>query len=887
VSALRVILHRLRGAMRQRQLDDQLHDEIRGHLDMAADELVRQGLSREDAVLAARRRFGGVDQIREQCRETRGLPSVESFVRDVAYTIRLLKRTPGFAAIAVATLAIGIGATTAMFTLLNRALLQPLPVVEPGRLVSLNNSGESGMFPTFSHPTYRDIRDRTTVFAGLVGYRFAQLSVSHGGINERLWGFLVTGNYFEVLGVRARIGRTLVPADEEAAGGHPVTVVSYRFWQQRLGGRVDAIGRPLLVNGRSYTIVGVAPQGFFGTDVVAAPDLWFPLSMQPQIENAPSWLENRRAENLFVIGRLQDGVTLAQASAALAAAARRLAEEHPDVEGDTRFTLLRPGLMGSAMRTPVIGFASLLLAIAALVLLLACTNLANLLLARGADRRRELAVRASLGAGRGALVRQLLIETVLLAAAAGTAGLLLALWLTRLAGAIQLPIDIPVSVNLPLDWRVLLFNVLLALAAGFAFGLLPALQATRGNLFGALKEGAPSGHRHDRGWKKALIVVQVAVSLVLLVGGGLMLRALQRAGAIPLGFTPEGAAEVSIDLRLQGYSAGAGRAFQRELLERVRALPGVRDAALADMIPVDLHFSRTRVYPDTGVPRREGRAPVAMFNRVTAGYFEAMGTRLLEGRAFTEFDAEGSAPVAVINRAAARRLWPGERAIGRRLRLRGEDAPLIEVVGIAEDGKYAGLNETGMPMVYLPLLQSYSGSTTVVLRVAGHLPDAIARVQGEIRALDPAIPIASARTLEERLAVPLLPARVTAWILGVFGALSLLLAAVGLYGVMSYMVSTRTHEFGVRMAMGARAVDLLALVLKQGLALTAVGVGAGAAAAALLTRAMRALLFGVSPTDVPTYAAVIATLAAVSLLACLIPARRATRMDPLGALRMD
>ena len=885
MSRFHTLLSRIRGTLLGARMDDDFDDEIEAHLEMQAEEFVRHGMSPADARLAARRRFGGVDQIKEQYRDQRGIPALESLVRDVGYSVRLLRRTPGFAVTAIVTLAIGIGSTTAMFTLLNRALLQPLPVNRPDRLVALNNFSESGAFPTFSYPTYRDLRARSEAFAGLVGYRFAPLSVSHDGVNERIWGYLVTGNYFDVLGVPAHIGRALQPSDDERAGAHPVTVVSYRFWQQRLGGAAAALGRSILVNGRSYTVVGVAPRGFFGTEVVAAPDLWFPMAMQPQIENAPSWLERRDVENVFVIGRLAPHVTSEQATAIMAGATRRLAEEYPDVEGNTRVALSRPGLIGTAMRAPVLGFAGLLLLLAALVLLLACVNLANLLLARGADRRREIAVRLSIGAGRWSLVRQLLTESVLLSVAAGALGLVLAVWLVGLATAIRLPIDLPVAVTLPIDWRVLLFNVLLSLATGALFGLMPALQTTRGDLVPALKDGVPSAHRHDRTWKKALIVVQVAVSVVLLVGGGLVLRGLGRAYEIPLGFVPQRAAEVSFDLRLQGYATAAGREFQRELLTRVRAVPGVRHAALADMIPVDLHFTRTRVYADTGAPRRETRAPVTMFSRVTPGYFQTMATRLEEGREFTAFDVEGSAPVAIVNRTAARRLWPGERAIGRRLRLGSADAPALEVVGIVEDGKYAGLNENPQLIVHRPLFQSYSGSTTVIVRADGALPGIIAVVRRAVGTLDPAIPIASARTLEDRLAVPLLPARVTAWVLASFGALALVLAAVGLYGVMSYMVASRTHEIGVRMAMGARRVDVLTLVLRQGLTLAAIGLAAGLVGAVALTPLMRALLFGVSSTDGFTYGTVFVVLALVAMVACFVPARRATRMDPVFALR--
>ncbi len=883
--SVRSLLHRVRATWSRHRLDEELDDEIRGHLEMQADEYVRQGMTREEACLAARRRFGGVDQIKEAYRDQRGWPAIDVWMRDLRFSARLLGRSPVFAFIAIATLAIGIGASTAVFTLLNRAMLQPLPVRDPGRLVSLNNAARNRVFPSFSYPAYRDLRDRNTVFADIVGYRFAPISVSHDGVNERLWGFIVTGNYFDMLGVRAAVGRTISPADDRMRGAHPVTVVSYKFWQQRLGGSADVLDRAVRVNGRSYTIVGVAPQGFFGTEVVSAPDLWFPMAMQPQLEPGSDALDDRRIENVIVLARLKPGVSGEQAGAAMEAAAAQLEREHPEINEGKRITLTRPGLFGSMMRGPVLGFTSLLLLISGLVLLLACTNLANLLLARAADRRREIAVRLSLGAGRLALVRQLLTESLLLSMAAGAIGLVLAFWMVRALTTIKLPVDLPLALDLPIDLRVLTFNVVLSLATGVLFGLLPALQATKADLVAALKGAGPAGHPHDSRWKKGLIVVQVAVSLVLLVAGGLMVRALAHAHAIPLGFTPERALEVSFDLRLQGYSPAQGREFQHTLLERVRTLPGVQHAAIADMLPVDLHFSRSRVYAEGAAPETSGRAPVAFTGRITPGYFKAMNTRLEEGRDFNAFDDAGAPEVAIVNRALVRRLWPGESGLGRRLRLGGADRPVLEIVGIAQDGKYASFNEEPQPFVYRPIRQAYVGSTSVVVRAQGDTADLIGRVQREVRAMDPALPIGSARTLVERLALPLFPARVAAWLLGSFGVLALGLAAVGLYGVMSYMVSSRTHEIGVRMAMGARGVDVLALVLRQGLGLTVVGLALGVAGALLLTPFMRALLYGVSSRDALTYVSVVAMLAAVALVACLMPAQRATRMDPVFALR--
>jgi macrolide transport system ATP-binding/permease protein len=884
MSELRAFTWRLFSTLRRRQQDDDLDEEIRSHLDMQIEEHVRRGMTPGEARAAALRQFGRIEHMKEDYRDLRSLPFVDSLVRDVRYSLRLLRRAPGFAAIAILTLAVGIGSTTAVFSIVNRALLAPLPIERPEQIVSVNHLGAG--FPTFSYPHYLDLRDRSRVFAALMAYRFTPLSVRAEGVNERLWGYMVSGNYFEALGVGTAIGRPITTVDDGERGAHPVVVISYRFWQQRFGGDAAAIGRGVLVNGRTYTVVGVAPRGFYGTEVAAAPDLWFPMAMQAALELGNSWLDDRRVDNLFIMGRLRPDVTRARAAAELEGVAAGIAREHPDVTEGRRVSMSPPGLFGSAMRAPVIGFTTLLLVIAALVLLVACSNLANLLLARAIDRRREIAVRLSLGAGRLPLVRQLLIESLMLSAAAGALGLLLAVWLTRAVVGIRIPIDIPFGFDLPLDGRVLAFNLALSLVTAVAFGLLPALQATKANLIGVLKDATATTEWRGVSWRNALIVVQVALSLVLLTGAGLMWRALSQANDMPLGFNIDRAVEVSFDLRLQGYSPGQGREMQQRFVEQVRTLPGITDAALADVIPIDLHYSRARVYAEGTPVERDAKAPASYFSSVSPGYFRTMRTRLVEGRDFTDLDTPDSTRVAIVNRAFARTLWPGGTAIGRRFRMGDRpDAALAEVVGIVEDGKYGSFGDESRPAFFRPLQQAYSGSITVVARTTADVGATIGLVRGAVRELDPNMPIASARTLEERLAVPLLPARVTAWALGIFGMLALVLAAVGLYGVMSYSVSSRTREIGVRMALGAQHGDLLRMVIGEGSRLIVIGIVAGGAVALLVTRLMRALLFGVSPTDPTTYAVVAAAMFGVALIACWIPARRALRTNPLEALR--
>jgi predicted permease len=807
-------------------------------------------------------------------------------LQDLRYGVRMLLKKKGFTVIAVVSLALGTGANTAIFSLVNTVLLRPIPVKNSHRLVALNNMSENHLFPSFSYPNYKDFRDRNESFSGLIGYRFTPLSLSHDGINERVWGYEVTGNYFDSLGVGASLGRVISTEDDVTPGSHPLAVMSYKCWQQRFGRDPNIIGKGVIVNGRNYTIIGVAPDGFYGTEVVAAPDLFFPIAMQEQLDLGNNWLNNRGADNIFVQGILKPGVSMTQAQAGLNTIAAQLEQEFPDLNEGKKVVLSPPGLIGVALRGPVLGFAGMLMAVVGLVLLLACTNLANLLMARATERRREIAVRLALGASRFRVVRQLLNESLLLALAGGALGLLPASWLASLASAFKLPLNVPLAFEINIDYRVYIFTFLLSLATGLLFGLLPALQATKTDLVPALKEEASFGG-HSRSWlKSSLIVAQVALSLILLVGGGLMIRALSQAQSINLGFDPQKAIEVAFDLRLQGYESGQAKEFQKRLLERVRSLPGVQSAGIADMVPVDLHFSRTSVFAEGRPLERSARVPIAMTNRVTPGYFEAMSTRLIQGRDFTEQDNEKAPRIAIVNETFARQFFPSQDPIGRRFSLGKPEAPRIEIIGVVQDGKYAGLSEDPKPFVSRPVWQSEAGSTSLIVRSEGDPQLLKGPVAGEVLQLDSHIPISNS-TLVEKLSLPLLPARIAAAILGGFGLLALVLAAIGIYGVISYAVSTRTYEIGVRMALGAQGTDVLTLVLGQGMRLVLIGVGIGLSTALVLTRMLKSILFGVSPTDPVTFALASAVLAMVALVACYVPARRATKVDPMVALRHE
>jgi len=806
---------------------------------------------------------------------------------ELRYAFRMLVKNRSFTVIAIITLAIGIGANTAIFSLVNTALLRPLPIENPDQLVSLSYSGGGRIFSTFSHPNYRDIRDRNDVFSDLIAYRFAPLSLSHDGINERLWSYLVSGNYFEALGVQAVIGRTISVDDDRSPGAHPVAVLSYACWRKRFGSAPDIIGRTLLANGQSYTIIGVAEKGFEGTEIVASPEIWFPMAMQARIEVGDEWLEERGVENLFLQGRLKPGIGLERARASLDSISLQLENEFPEVNEGKRITLTPPGLMGGMMRGSIVGFSAGLMLVVGLVLLLACINLANLLLARATERRREIAVRLALGATRFQIVRQLLTETTLLALIGGGLGVLLAWWMVGLAAGWKPPIDVPVNFGLDIDYRVLIFAFLVSLGTGILFGLLPALQATKTDLIQALKDDPPAGGL-SRSWlKNGLIVFQVALSLLLLIGGGLMIRGLQRAQTLDLGFNPLNVVEASFDLRLQGYDEARGSEFQKALLEGIRAIPGVEAAGLASMVPVDLHFGSTRIFIEGQAIERPANAPRALSSRISTGYFSTMQTRLLRGRDFTEQDIEGAVEVAIVNQIFANRFWPGENPIGKRFSLGSPDAPKLEVIGIAQNGKYAGLNEDPKPFVYRNIRQSYTGSINLLVRAGTEPQRLIAAVRSELHRLDPNLPLAGARTMTEHMSFPLLPARVAATLFGSFGIIALALAVIGLYGVMSYSVSKRTREIGIRMAMGARSADVQKMIIVQGMTLTIVGVMIGLLLAFGMTRLMKSLLFGISATDPMTFISIVLLLALAALLACWLPARRAAATDPMIALRCE
>jgi predicted permease len=805
---------------------------------------------------------------------------IDNVTQNLRIAVRRLARTPVFTAVTIATLALAIGANTTTFSALNQFLLRPLPVERPKELVFLDQ-GTRGV--SQSYPDYLDFRDRNRSLSGLIGYRIAPVALSQAGRNAHLWGYEVTGNYFEMLGAQAAIGRTLTPDDDRRGSPRAVTVLSYGAWQRRFGGDPNITGKTVKLNGLDYTIIGIAPKGFFGTEILIAPEFWVPMAMEPQIEPDDNWLDSRGNRNMWVLGRLKPGVTARQAESDLNAIAADLSHAHREDEG-MRIQLSAPGLVGSFLRGPILGFASVLVAVAGLVLLIACVNIAGMLLARATVRRKEISICLAIGASRGKLIGQLLTESLLLSVVGAAAGVLLAKWILGIIGAIRMPIDVPMATALPLDWRVLLFTLGACVLTTLLFGLAPAIQAVRVDLLPALKNQLPERFRRVQ-VRDLLVGAQVALSLVLLVGTVLVVRSLQNALTLDVGFNPRHAVAVTFDVGLNGYSQDRGKAFERRLMDQLAALPGLESVAMCNWLPLGLSQSNTSVYGEGQPVPKVSDAARAFYYSVSPGYFHTLQTRLIAGRDFDQHDVTGSTRVAIVNEAFVRRVFPGENGLGKRFRQGPKDAPWIQIVGIAQDGKYQSLNDTSELALFWPRAQRYDSAMTVVARSSLPPEDALKRIQQTINVLDSTLPFFQADSLEDHMSLPLLPARIGAAMLGAFGVLAIVLAATGVYGMLAYAVSRRSREIGIRVAIGASSAQILSLVLRRAVLMVSVASAAGALLTLALGRFFSPVLYGISPRDPATYALALSLMAAVGVVACYVPARRALRIDPAVALR--
>ena len=816
---------------------------------------------------------------------------MDSLIKDIRYAIRGLMKRPGFVAIAVITLALGIGANTAIFSLVNTVLLRSLPVERANEIVSVALRGKDDSMSAFSYPNYKDFRDHNDVLSGLLVYRFVPLSLSRGGNNERIWGYEVSGNYFDVLKVKAIHGRTFLPEEDQTKLSHPVIIVGYDCWQRRFGADPSLVGKDVLINDHQFKVIGITPQGFKGTELVYSPEMWVPAAMMEWVEPGATWLDNRNSKNFFAIGRLKNGVDSRQAEASLNLFAQQLAKEYPDSNEGQTVKIVPPGFILPDLRGAVVNFTWVLMAAVGLVLLVTCTNLAGLMLARATDRRKEIAIRLAMGANRLRLIRQLLTESILLSFAGGAVGVLLALWIVKVLLALKPPIDFPLALDINIDWRVLLFSLAVSVAAGVIFGFAPALQATRPNLVGALKDTAAQGGAVKTKLRSVLVVAQISISLVVLIAAGLVVRTLQQLQTMNPGFEIPKALTMSFDLGLQGYDEARGEQFYRQLKERLQALPGVEHAAVTSYIPLSLNYNSNNIFVEGHPPERGENVPVAMTASAGPDYFKTMGTPILEGREFSDADLPKSEPVAVVNEYFVRRLMPElsspAAAVGKRFSFRSAGGPFTRIVGVAKGGKYFNIAEEPRPFVWTPLAQDYNSSGILVVRTNGNPEAMFGAVRGQVQSLDPNLPLFDVKTFTEHMRFALFPAKVAATVLGVFGLVALMLAAIGVYGITSYAVAQRTHEIGVRLALGAQLSDVLKLVLVHGLKLTIIGAALGLFGAFLATRAITSVLYGVSATDPLTFGLVSVLLIGVALVASYVPARRATKVEPLIALRNE
>ena len=812
-----------------------------------------------------------------------------TLAQDLRFAARSLRRKPAFAALTILTLALGIGLNTAVFSAVEALLLRPLPGVRASEeLVQIYRSyGSDIPFGSSSIPHYQDVRERTTdVFAGVADWSFQRVNVAAGDRPEQVMVQMVSANFFSVLGVSAARGRTFLPEEDTKPGAHPVAVVSHAAWQGMLGGDPGIVGRTIMMNGHTYTVVGVAPPEFKGPLPLVTPAMWLPLMQVDQVMPGGAYRLTSRGNNFTnVIARLKPGVTYEQARDRVNAVYAELKAQHPDVYRDSENRMIRQSESGihPQFRSAQVGLSTVVMGVVAMLLLIACVNVANLFLARARDRWREMAVRLAIGADRGRLVRQLLTESMVVALAAGAVGLLVAWWVIGVLNRVSLPMDVDFQADLRLSAPVLLFTLAVATVTGIVFGLAPALQATNPALIPALKGESPAGGGRAR-MSRSLVVAQMALSLVLLVSAGLFLRSLKAATTIDVGFDPSNVLTAAMDPGLNGYSRARSEEFFRRLEERVRALPGVVAVGYAENIPLGLGDQQSGVEVPGYVKAPNENLSVD-YNIVTPGYFEAMKIPVRRGRGFTAQDDSSAKPFAlVVNEQFAKRFWKDADPLGRTVTVNGREHT---VVGVVPTGKYRSLGEGPRSYMYQVLPQAFQAQMAIHIRTQGDPALLAPALRREVAALDPDLPLVDVKTMTNHLGITLLPARLAGSVLGAFGVLGLILAAVGVYGVMSYSVAQRTREIGIRMAVGAAQGQVVRLVMRQGMRLVVIGAAVGLAGALGAAKLVSGLLYGSGAYDAVTFAAVPAVLLGVALLAIWIPARRAAAVDPMVALRSE
>ena len=876
----------IRALFGKKRVEQEMDEELRGYLDAAVKDKVRSGMSYEQALRAARVEMGSIEAVKEEIRGAGWESSVESLWQDLRYGLRQLKRDPGFTAVVVLTLALGIGANSAVFSILNGLFLRALPVPEPERVVTFSDTN-------FSWGDYVAYRDQAKSFASLsTSYVFPfTANLNSPRPPQHIYGGLVTGNFLTTLGIKPALGRGFLPDEDQIPSPRPVIILSCRFWRTRLGGDSKILGKAIRLNNASYTVVGVMPSDLRTVDIGIAPDIWAPMATLPQLDipEAHAHPFTSGEQGFWIFGRLKRGVSRQEALAEVNVINDRLRQAAGKKE--KRFiALATAGVLPGEPGKMFLGVSSVVMVIAGLVLLIACVNIANLLLARGTSRRREIAIRLAIGAGRTRVIRQLMTGNLILAFLGAAAGLVLVLAATKAVARVDLPLEWPIMLNIAPDLRVLLVTAGTAILTCLMFGLAPAARATRVDVNASLKDSDVASTAFAARWtRKVLVMVQVAVSVVVLVAAVLFLHSLWNGFSIDLGFRPENLLVARLDTTAQGYSKERSALFFQQLEDRVSKLPGVRSVSIVAPLPLGILSSGSQV----SVP---GTSRTIDANRHMVGprYFETMGIPLLRGRDFRDI-AASSPPVAVISRAMAERLFPNENPVGRRVGWEfGKESTVYEIVGVAGNTKSKTIGEALTPCLYELAAQNEkdlelfsSVGISLVVKTVGK-PKALAPVvQQEVERLDPGLPVYGVETMEDQVGKALVLARLAASFLGIFGFLALTLAAVGLYGLMSYTVVARRREIAIRMALGASAARTLSVLARQGLSTVGVGLGAGLAASLAVGRLVSSLLYGVGSVDPLTFVTVPIVLVFVACLAILVPARQAAKVDPMVALRYE
>jgi len=883
----RTLVQRFAALFRRRQLEHELDEELRSHLEMAIEFNLRKGMSPSNARREALRSFGGVEQTKEVYREQRGLPVIETTLQDLRFGLRMLARSPGFSILAVLCLTLGIGANAAVFSWVEGILFRPYPLVaHQERLLALTGTarGESG-HAAISWPDLLDLQSSCTLMDSFIVTKITGTTLSIGDRAERTIGSIVSANYFDAIGVHPVLGRGFAPGEDSGQNAHPVTVISYQLWQGRFKGDSQIIGKTQRLNGVPHTIVGVAPEGFYGTFVGWGMQFWVPASMEGLFEAGGYKLEDRGTRWIEAYVRLKPGVTLELAQQEISAVAKRLEVDYPSTNrgrGIKLWPLWQTPFNNAGTLLPTL---EVMLVAVVFVLLIACANIGNLLLVRSFARRNEMTVRIAIGAGRGRLLKQLFTEGLILSAFGAAGGLLLAHW-CRHALVLLFPARAGVTMHLPgdIDWRVLALSAGVSLIATLVLGLIPAFQAGELNLAGALKcDSAGVVGGGGRAWfRSSLVLVQVSLSFVLLVGAALLIESLQKIRGSSPGFSTQGVLFTAVDLVSAGYDADHAKGFQDELLDRVKALPGVDSAVFARVTPLGYgSFSSTPIAVDGYLSPPEEQ-PTVQYNEVGPDYFRTMGIPLVSGREFTRADDERAALVAVVNETMAAKYWSGRNPIGERVKVKDR---WMRVIGVAKNSKYQSVRERPTPFFYVSRRQNFSVGAGLFIRTPLSPGIMATELANEVHALDGNLAPYEVITLQEQLDRSTSPQLVAVTLVGVLGGLTLLLAVIGLYGVMSYAVSQNTRELGLRMVLGANRSSVLRLVMSRGLTLMAGGVLLGAAAALALTRLVGNLLFDISPHDPQAFGSALAVMTIASLAACTLPAWRATRTDPARVLR--